>query len=72
MYDSMYSGDDLIPSLTHQLALIYRGLITKEEDGEDVDPQLVVYISPVQQQKEAEVVVSTLLLLRYMLLLEIT
>ena len=48
-YDSKYSGDDLDISLMHQLALVYRALITVEEDGE-VDLHLV-HIPPVQQQK---------------------
>ena len=51
MYDSKYSGGDLDTSLTHQLALVYRTLITVEEDGEEVDPHLIVHIPPVQQQK---------------------
>ena len=50
VYDSNYNGDKLHPSLTHQLALIYRALITEEEDGEDVDPHLAVHIPPTQQQ----------------------
>ena len=37
-------------SLTHQLASIYRPLVTVEEDGEEVDPHLVVHVPPVQQQ----------------------
>ena len=48
VYDSKYSGD-LDSSLTRQLALIYRALITVEEDG--VDPHLIVHVLPVQQQK---------------------
>ena len=51
MYNSKFSGGDLNASLTHQLALIYRAMITKEEDGEEVDPHLVVYIPLVQHQK---------------------
>ena len=51
MYDSKFGGGDLDTSLTHQLALVYRPLITVEEDGEEVDPHLVVRIPPVQQQK---------------------
>ena len=51
MYDSNFSGGDLSSLLTHQLALVYRTLITVEEDGEEVDPHLVVHIPPVQQQK---------------------
>lgn len=39
-------GGDLSSSLTHQLASIYRPLVIREE----VDPHLVVYVSPVQQQ----------------------
>ena len=51
VYDSKYSGGDLDSSLTHQLALIYCALITVEENGEEVDPHLVVHVPPVQQQK---------------------
>ena len=51
MYDSKFGGGDLDTSLTHQLALVYRPLITVEEDGEEVDPHLIVHIPPVQQQK---------------------
>ena len=51
MYDSKFSGGDLDTSLMHQLALVYRALITVEEDGEEVDPHLIVHIPPVQQQK---------------------
>lgn len=51
VYDSRYNGDDFHPSLTHQLALIYRASITIEEDGENVDPHLVIHTPPVQQQK---------------------
>ena len=47
MYDSEFSGGDLSTSLTHQLALIYRPLIS----GEEVDPHLVVHIPSVQQQQ---------------------
>ena len=50
MYDSKFSGGDLSSSLTHKLALIYRPLITKEEDGEEVDACLQVHIPPLQQQ----------------------
>ena len=50
VYDSKFSGGDLSSSLTHQLALIYRPLITKEEDGEEVDAYLQVHIPPIQQQ----------------------
>ena len=50
MYDSKCSGGDLDTSMTHQLALVYRALITVEEDGE-VDPHLIAHIPPVQQQK---------------------
>ena len=51
MYDSKFSGGDLDTSLMHQLALVYRALITVEEDGKEVDPHLIVHIPPVQQQK---------------------
>ena len=47
MYDSKFSGGDLDTSLTHQLALVYRAMITAEEDE---DPHLVVHVPPVQQQ----------------------
>ena len=50
MYGSRFSGGNLNHSLTHQFALIYRSLITMQEDGEDVDPHLVVHVPPVQQQ----------------------
>ena len=50
VYDSRFSGGDLSSSLTHQLALIYRPLIVREEDGEEVDAHLDVNIPPVQQQ----------------------
>ena len=50
MYDSKYSGGDLNTSLTHQLTWVYRALSTVEEDGEEVDPYLIVHIPPVQQQ----------------------
>jgi len=42
-------GGDLSSSLTRQLASIYRPLVIHEEDGE-VDPDLLVYVPPVQQQ----------------------
>ena len=48
VYDSKFSGGDLNTSLTHQLALVYRALITVEEE---IDPHLIVHIPPVQQQK---------------------
>ena len=51
VYDSKCSGGDLDTLLMHQLALVYRALITVEEDGEEVDPHLIVHIPPVQQQK---------------------
>jgi len=50
VYDSKFSGGDLSSSLTHQLALIYRLLITKKEDGEEVDAYLQVHIPAIQQQ----------------------
>ncbi len=50
MYDSRYNGGNLESSLTHQLALVYRYLITATEDGEAVDPHLTVHIPSVQQQ----------------------
>ena len=54
MYDSKYSGGDLDSSLTHQLALIYRALITVEEDGEEVDPHLVVHVPPSSAAKRVQ------------------
>ncbi len=51
MYDSRYDGGNLDSSLTRQLALVYRSLITAEEDGEEIDPHLTVHIPPVQQQR---------------------
>jgi len=50
VYDSRFMGGDLSSSLTHQLASIYRPLVIREEDGEEVDPHLLVYVPPVQQQ----------------------
>ena len=50
MYRSRFSGGNLNHSLTHQLALIYRSLITMQEYGEDVDPHFVVRVPPLQQQ----------------------
>ena len=50
VYNSKFSGGVLSSSLTHQLALIYRSLVVIEEDGEEVDPHIVVHIPPVQQQ----------------------
>lgn len=52
MYDSKFSGGDLYTSLTYQLALVYRALITAEEDE---DPHLIVHVPPVQQQKGSNV-----------------
>ena len=49
VYDSRFTGGDLSSSLTHELASIYRPLVIREEDGE-VDPHLVVYVPPVEQQ----------------------
>ena len=48
--DSRFSGGDLSLSLTHQLGLIYRPLIIKEEGGEEVDAHFDVNIPPVQEQ----------------------
>ena len=50
VYDSRFKGGGLSSSLTHQLASLYRPLVTLEEDGVEVDPHLVVYVPPVQQQ----------------------
>ena len=50
VYDNRFFGGDLSSSLTHQLALIYRLLFTKEEDGEEVDACIDIHIPPVQQQ----------------------
>ncbi len=51
MYDSTHDGGNLDSSLTRQLALVYRSLITAEEDVEEIDPHLTVHIPPVQQQR---------------------
>ena len=51
VYDSKFSSGDLDTSLMHQLALVYRALITVEEEGEEVDPHLIVHFPPVEQQK---------------------
>ena len=54
IYDSKYSGK-LTSSLTHQLVRIYRPLVTsKDEDGDDIDPELVVKIANVKQQQGAK------------------
>ena len=50
VYDNRFMDGDLSSSLTHQLASINRPLVIREEDGEVVDPHLVVYVTPVQQQ----------------------
>ena len=50
VFDSRFTGGDLSSSLTHQLSSIYRTLVINEEDGEEVDPYLQVFIPPVQQQ----------------------
>ena len=72
MYDSKCSGGDLDTSMTHQLALVYCALITVEEDGEEVDPHLIVHIPPVQQQKGPMTVEFMPLHLHFMLHLEMT
>ena len=72
MYDSKVSSGDLDTSLMHQLALVYRALITVEEDGEEVDPHLIVHIPPVQQQKGSSDCGYMPLHLQYMLHLEMT
>ena len=51
VYDSKL-GNTFCSSFTHQLALIYKPLVeTKDKDGEEVEPELAVMISDVQQQK---------------------
>ena len=49
VYDSKYNGE-LLPSLTHQLALIYRTMIEKEDD----DRVLYVSVPNIQQQTGAD------------------
>ena len=50
VYDSKL-GNTFCSSFTHQLALIYKPLVeTKDKDGEEVEPELAVMISDVQQQ----------------------
>ena len=49
LFDSNFRSD-LSSSLTHQLAVIYCGLIVREEDGEEVDPYLQIHVPAVQQQ----------------------
>ena len=49
LYDSKFKVD-LSASLSHQLSLVYRSLIVKEEDGEEVDPHIKVYVPAIQQQ----------------------
>ena len=49
MYDSVYHNE-LSTSMSHQLALIYKALVEKEQEGEQIDPQLSVYVPAVQQQ----------------------
>ena len=49
VFDSIFKGD-LSSSLTHQLAVIYRGLIVQEEDGVEVDPYLKIHVPAIQQQ----------------------
>ena len=48
LFDSNFRGDPN-SSLTNQLAVIYHGLIVKEEDGE-LDPYLQIHVPAVQQQ----------------------
>ena len=52
VYDSKFSGGELSSSLTHQLASIYRPLVsTEDEDGDEIDPPtLYVEVPYVQQQ----------------------
>ena len=49
VYDSYYSYK-LSTSLCHQLALLYKLLVITEEDGERVDPHLVVDVPNIKQQ----------------------
>ena len=49
LYDSNFKGD-LSASLSHQLSLVYSSLIVKEEDSEEVDPHIKVYVPTIQQQ----------------------
>lgn len=49
VYDSTFNGGNLSSPLTHQLASISQPFIIHEEDGEEVDPHLVVYVPPIQQ-----------------------
>ena len=48
LYDSKYHGN-LTPSLSNQLARIYKELIKSDDDGDQTD--LCINIAPIQQQK---------------------
>ena len=52
VYDSKFSGGDMSSSLTHQLALIYKLLVsTEDEYGDAIDPPILcVELPNVQQQ----------------------
>ena len=50
LFDSKYKGE-LSCSIQNQLALIYRTLITQEEEGEQVDPHIKIHVPAVQQQR---------------------
>ena len=50
VYDSYYSYELSTP-LCHQLALLYKLLVIIEEDGERVDPHLVVDVPNIMGQK---------------------
>ena len=50
VYDSKISGD-LSSSLQCQLATIYKLLISREEDGEVVDPHITVHVPNIPQQE---------------------
>lgn len=50
IFDSKFGGGSLSEDLQWQIALIYRTMIERDEDGEECDPQLGVSIPNVQQQ----------------------
>ena len=47
VYDSRFIGG---LSLERQVAMIYRSLVIQEEDGDEVDPHILVHIPAVPQQ----------------------
>ena len=65
IYNSKFSGGVLSSSLTHQLVLIYRSLVVIEEDGEEVDPHIVVHIPQYSNKMEMMTVVCLQLHLHY-------